>query len=76
VKQYVAWTRYVTPNGRVVMHVWGPPQPTRSKAQTVLRRVERSSDELQGNYGNMTTAVLKKSGRLTCGTTELIGDMK
>lgn len=43
---FVIWTRYERPTGVIVRHAYGP-YPTRSKAQTELRRMRR---EFASNY--------------------------
>lgn len=46
-EQYVIWTRYASPRGRVIRHAYGPYE-TRAKAQTALDAMVRENAE----YGN------------------------
>lgn len=61
--QYAIWTRFTTHTGFVVRHVFGP-YPTRSKAQTALKRMLKNDREFyEGYVGNLEVQVTKNGRR-------------
>jgi len=57
-EQWVIWTRYETPWGQVIRHVYGT-WPTRGKALTELRRMKRNADQYGTDLDRVEAHVVK-----------------
>ena len=56
--QFVIWTRYQRPDGKIVRHVYGP-YPTRSKAQTDLKKMLKDAELYGQDSASVEAAVCK-----------------
>lgn len=60
-ESYVIWTRYQSPKGTVIRHVFGP-YPTRAKALTAMKNMIRDNIEYGNDMDNAEVYVTKMIG--------------